>query len=68
MAAHGTASGYRNDRCRCGPCHAAWLHYMREWRARQKGVVRASKKTTRQQAIDDYQCLTKEQWADIWAG
>lgn len=40
--AHGTANRYRNKGCRCDPCRAAWVTYMRDWkRARvQRGGCR----------------------------
>lgn len=35
MIAHGTASKYTNDRCRCDECRAAWSIYIRALRQRR---------------------------------
>ena len=33
---HGKASTYRNHRCRCESCRAAWNEYMKRYQARKR--------------------------------
>lgn len=35
---HGSANGYRNLGCRCGPCTGAWTRYQRERREAGRGA------------------------------
>lgn len=39
MIAHGTASKYSNDGCRCQPCTAAWAEYNRDRKRARRAFV-----------------------------
>jgi hypothetical protein len=42
MIAHGTASKYSNDRCRCEDCRKAWAEYTTSRKRQRRAFVKAN--------------------------
>ena len=69
MADHGTRAAYL-ARCRCQDCKQANAAYVNAYRkrARRSEAAAASATETRRRALDDWDCWTKQQLADLRTG